>query len=711
MIFVATTACSRVPEPPPVQRWGRNTGPVVVRTQHLEDPSALEFAWVEREIETLWTRAVDDNTETLTSPQLPFDRAESVGTIEIAATVGEGPGGLDVMWSDTPHPEKQELLTARRFFPYGGGEGPRMFRLTGAQITDVYFAAEERGLRHLFLRYSPGSLKIRSVRISPRSAHPSEFEPVALGGEIRDAVAVDLPATLEASTLTGEGSSIRFGLAARVATSVEVSITATERDQPDSLGRTIVQQAELGRGWSMIELPVAPLGRANLRIELKGEPSTQVYCSRPIVLRTRTDRPPNVVLYVVDALRAADLSCYGSQWETSPFLDQLASRGVLFENCAANCSWTKPSVTSLLTSLSPQVHGLGSRSHGDALPSTVVTLQRSLGEAGYLTGSFSANPLASNLSNLHIGFDVAMTPNSFVRREPSGKVGSEELTDALIEWMTDQRERPFFAYVHSMDPHTPLTEWDAPAHIGSGESRPRDFYLREIFHNDLQIQRIYRWLEEHDLDRTTLFIVTADHGESFEEHGTSGHGTSTYQEEIHVPLIVVHPDRLRPRRDTRSVQLVDVMPTILEHCALDFEIEGGRGVGLFGPGRGGTDRPVFSTRFAYPLDRVLWEDPYRETYAVREGRWKLVVRGTPPEETTELELFDLDRDPREQHDLSTEEAATASRLLAELTQYLTDEAGSRERFTARHLRAIDKTSMALSTREKTDLEALGYVVE
>ena len=711
MVLVTTAACSRVAEPPPVQRWGKIAAPVVVRSHQPDEATPLEFAWGEQEIETLWTRVVDDETITLTSPPLPFDQAESIGAIEITAIVGERPGGLDVMWSDTAHPEKQELATARRFFPYGGGAGPRVFRLTGAQITDVFFAAEEKSLRHLFLRFSPGSLKLRSVRILPRRSGPSEFVPVAIGGEIRDAVVLDLPATLDTTALVGEGSSIRFGLAAQASTSVEIAITTNAVGRSTSSDSMSIRQVTLGRDWSMFEIPVAHLGQADLRIELKGESSTPVYCSRPVVLRPRTDRPSNVVLYVMDALRATDLGCYGSKWATSPFLDRLASRGVLFENCTANCSWTKPSVASLLTSLSPQVHGLGSRSHGDALQSTVATLQGTLAEAGYVTGSFSANPLASNLSNLHIGFDIAMTPNAFARRDPSGKVGSEELTRAAIEWMTDHQERPFFAYVHSMDPHIPLTEWDTPVHLANSRSRDRDFYLREIFHNDLEIKRIYQWLEEHDLARTTLFIVTADHGESFEDHGSSGHGTSTYQEEVHVPLIVVHPDRLRPLRDTRSVQLVDVMPTILKHCGLDHEIEWSRGVDLFDSGRGGTGHPVFSTRFAYPLDRVLWDDRYRETYAVREGRWKLVVRGTPPEEATELELYDLERDPLEKHDLSTDEAATASRLLAELTLYLTEEAGSRERFTARHLRAIDETSTGLSSREKDDLEALGYVVE
>jgi Sulfatase len=469
IIFFTTFACSKTPEPPSLQRWGRNTGPVVVRSNQPDEVSGPELEWAEHEIERVWTRVDDGETATLTSPPLPFARAESIRTIEISTTVGGRPGGLDVMWSDTTQPDKKELLTARRFFPYGG-EGQRVFQLTGAQITDVSFASEKRVLRHPFLRFSPDSLTIRSVRILPRKSHSSEFQPIALNGTIREAVTLQLPAALETEAIVGGESSIRLELAALGPTTVEVSITAAAADRRNPNDATTVTRVELDREWSSLEVPATSHGRVKLSVELKGEGSTQVFCTRPMIIRLQTHRPPNVVLYVMDALRAPDLSCYGSQWKASPFLDQLASRGVLFEDCIANCSWTKPSVASLLTSLSPQIHGLGSRSHGDALPSTVATLQSIMSDAGYVTASFSANRLASNLSNLHIGYDVAMTPSAFVRREPSGKVGSEELSDALLDWMTDQREHPFFAYVHSMDPHAPLTNWETPTDIGDGET-------------------------------------------------------------------------------------------------------------------------------------------------------------------------------------------------------------------------------------------------
>jgi arylsulfatase A-like enzyme len=153
------------------------------------------------------------------------------------------------------------------------------------------------------------------------------------------------------------------------------------------------------------------------------------------------------------------------------------------------------------------------------------------------------------------------------------------------------------------------------------------------------------------------------------------------------------------------------MPTILKHCGLDHEIEGSRGIDLLDPDQQGSDRQVISTRFSYPLDRVMWETPYRETYAVKQGRWKLVVRGTPPDETTEVELYDIDQDPLEANDLSTDEAEIAERLLTELTRYLTGESSSRERFIARHLEGNPENVLALSTREKDELEALGYLVD
>ncbi len=647
----------------------------------------------------------------MVSPTLSFARAETIGRIEIEAKVLTNPGGLEVMWSDRITPEKQELMTARRYFPFGAIGSKVFFRLSGAQIAEVLFAHEEKPVRHLFLRFPVSSLEIRAIRIVPQSVTSIEFESVAVSGEIREGVVLRTPATLEVAADIGEGSHLRFALASQRPASVEAIVTGTKSNRSVEVGQKISQRLDLEQKWSELQIPLDSFdGDVDLQIKLVSADSTPVFCSRPIIVLPSQNRPPNVVLYVVDALRASDLGCYGSQLDTSPFLDDLAVRGTLFENCVANCSWTKPSVASLLTSLSPQTHGLGSQSHGDALPTTVDTIQRILGQYGYLTGSFSANPLASNLSNLHHGFDVALTPNAFARREPSGKVGSEELSDAAIEWMENHAENPFFLYIHSMDPHTPLTEWEEPVHLGQSGSHRRDYYAREIFHNDQEIGRIYRWLEDHELDRQTLFVVTADHGEAFEEHGTSGHGTSTYQEEVHVPLIMVHPDRLPPRRVPHPVQLVDLMPTILAHCGVKVGIEGSRGVDILHSPPTPDDRAVFSTRFAYPLDERLWDEKYVETYGVRKDKWKLVVRGRPPDDILEIELYDLNRDPLETNDVSAGEPAWVECLLAELVQYLRAEDRAREVYAVRHLSGPADASVALSTQEQIELEALGYVV-
>ena len=132
-----------------------------------------------------------------------------------------------------------------------------------------------------------------------------------------------------------------------------------------------------------------------------------------MILQSQSTGRPNIVLYVVDALRPDRLGAYGYTKGTSPFLDRLAEQGIVFQNCYAAASWTKPAIASLFTSLYPQTYGVGRHSYLDVLPDSVPTLQDELRSHGYLTAQFSANPLSGTLSNLDQGFDYTFGPNAF----------------------------------------------------------------------------------------------------------------------------------------------------------------------------------------------------------------------------------------------------------------------------------------------------------
>lgn len=333
------------------------------------------------------------------------------------------------------------------------------------------------------------------------------------------------------------------------------------------------------------------------------------------------DRRPNVLLVVLDAVRADHVSCYGYARPTTPFLDALAAGGVLFTRAIAQSSWTKPAVASLLTARLPTMHGATS---GRArIPDVETLLAELLRAQGYRTALFSANPWVSPGYGFAQGTDdVYLAPsmrgwsatlvmmalrraNRLVdpqvrfterlrRRLRRGATTTERDDDVVahaLEWL-DAEQEPFFLYVHLVSPHAPYDPPppfarafdDDPAGPVVTEPPPkppgllrrapalppaarRDLVARydgSIAYADTLVRRLVERLRARGVADDTIVVVTADHGEELYDHGSWGHGQSLYQELIHVPLIVAYPARLRRGvRIDRLVMSVDVMPTIL----------------------------------------------------------------------------------------------------------------------------------------------------
>jgi arylsulfatase A-like enzyme len=400
-------------------------------------------------------------------------------------------------------------------------------------------------------------------------------------------------------------------------------------------------------------------------------------------------------LYVLDALRADRLGDFGNPRRPTPFLDELASTGVAYRECYSQASWTKPAVASLLTSLYPQTHGVGATSSMDVLPDGVLTLQGALRTAGYTTAQFSANAFAATLSDLEHGFDYAFGPDAFPPRAdggPPGKVRSDEINARLLPWLTAHAHEPFFVYVHSVDTHPPWPE--TPGRT------PLDRYDAALEFNDRELRRLYQRLRELGLERDTLFVVTADHGEALGEHGQAGHGLSVHQEEIRVPLILSQRGRLMPRIVERPVQAIDVMPTILAHCAPATDRRGLQGTDLLAADASRA-RPAFSMRFVYPGDLAQpAASASGESYAVIDGTWKWIASGA------EGALFDLSRDPFERNDLRAAQPERAERLGRLLEAFLASQAEARARFLAEHAGGSAPSPAAREALER--LRSLGY---
>lgn len=327
-----------------------------------------------------------------------------------------------------------------------------------------------------------------------------------------------------------------------------------------------------------------------------------------IALRARR---PNIVLIVLDTVRADHLSCYGYRRLTTPNIDSFARRGVQFENVIAASSWTLPSIASIFTGLLPHQHGAN---WGHALDAGPLTLAAILRSNGYETAGFNANPfyglggwrlsegfdvydddsysLRHNLAVTFLGQSALRSAyNRLIRYNQFDHRDAADLNRDIMRWSRARdTEDPFFLFVNYMDAHRPYlppAPWDhrfgriphrllaritAPLKAGR-PARPYtsaqrqemiDGYDNSLAYLDDQVERLVRFLEAQPGGDDTEFIVTSDHGEGFGEHGTYDHGWNLYSEVLRVPLVVWGPGVPAGVRVTDLVAARRLFPTILD---------------------------------------------------------------------------------------------------------------------------------------------------
>ena len=310
-------------------------------------------------------------------------------------------------------------------------------------------------------------------------------------------------------------------------------------------------------------------------------------CGRPV--------QPDILLVVVDTLRADRLGAYGFPAATSPALDALAAEGVVFERAIAASTKTAPSISSLLTSRWVGRHSVGALNGVTRLDGE-ETLALRLRAAGYATGAFVGNTVLQRRIGLDAGFDVyddelpVAEPNrpDFFER-PSGPT-----TERALAWLAAQGDRPVFLWLHAQDPHGPYTPPapfdrafpellrpdEAPLPLltddsGRGgipayqrvaeERRPSEYtrrYAGEVAAFDASLGRLVAAFAKRG--RPRVIAVSADHGESFGEGGVwFVHGHASTPELARIPLVLVAPGIDSGRRN-ELVHHVDVMPTLLE---------------------------------------------------------------------------------------------------------------------------------------------------
>ena len=401
---------------------------------------------------------------------------------------------------------------------------------------------------------------------------------------------------------------------------------------------------------------------------------------------------PNVILVMVDTLRADHLSCYGGAYTPTPNLCRVAADGGTIYNGFSHASWTKPATASLLASLVPSSHQTMAKAA--ALPSEIDTVAEAFQKSGYETGAFVSNTNLTEAFGFAQGFGEYhyLGPDYlFGAVESSSKLvlyqifrrayfafvpglrfgnfyqDSEVVNGRAFDFLDRHAQARFFLFLHYMDPHDPYFEHPyngrgidraTNQHPPASEAqRMHELYVGEIAYLDANFGKLLAKLEALGLYDETVIALVADHGEEFQEHGGYWHGLTLYDEQIHVPLLVKwrkSEPAAPPDARGEPARLIDVAPTLLRRAGA-----------VVPPAMQGIDLATLPASRA-AADRVVFSEENHEgnvLRAVRTKRWKWIeANAGNPRGLAERELFEVEVDPGERSNVATREPGTASEL-------------------------------------------------
>jgi len=279
----------------------------------------------------------------------------------------------------------------------------------------------------------------------------------------------------------------------------------------------------------------------------------------PSVYSQRKEEPKqNFLLITIDTLRADRLSCYGSRYPKTPNIDSLAERGVLFSRAFANTSTTLPSHANILLGTTPNHHGVHENLNF-VVREELLTLAEHLKNNGYSTAAFVGAYALDSRFGLSQGFDVYDDKYSRIHSVNLASLErkAEAVIEASLEWLQG-RVSPWFLWVHCWDPHSP---YDPPEPF---KTQYKDnLYEGEVAYVDLILGKLFDYMKEKNLFRSTLVIFTGDHGESLGQHGEETHGFFAYNSSIWIPLIISSPETASRSVDD-YVSHIDIFPTVCD---------------------------------------------------------------------------------------------------------------------------------------------------
>ncbi len=561
---------------------------------------------------------------------------------------------------------------------------------------------------------------IKSIELIPRRIEFREAAGQRFIGkreEYRNAIFTHAPSSIAYQIDVPAEAQLHFGAGiatGETAVSFEVAVN----------GRAVwAQTLRDPENWEDAGVNLVPYAGQRVKLELRTDagkaPAVGLWANPLIVAGgSAGGSRPNVLIYMIDTLRADHTSLYGYGRDTTPFLRKLGAQGLVFEDCQVQATWTKPSVASMMTSLFSFAHGI--RRDDDTIPPGSATLAAQLRAAGYFTASLIANPLVGRLSGLQRGFDYLSEWQAVgrqIRLAEDRATDSAALNRLAFSWLDRHREEPFFLYIHATDPHAPYEsppafdgKFAVPAETprfdrdferlkkmalergGFGVDRalclkagidPDQFIRRaadryddKILNNDTNLARLAEKLKQLGILENTLIVVVSDHGEEFWEHGWTGHGQSLYPELTHGVLLFWNPKLIpTPRRIAEPVQLIDLMPTILDLLRLPTpNVVEGLSLAPFAVGQTVARRtPVMTSRYAHPYSQQNESLPenHIDSVAMLDASWKLIYREKGKDAgLRRVELYDRRRDPRESNDIAASNPVQVEKMMSRIEQWL-----------------------------------------
>ena len=369
---------------------------------------------------------------------------------------------------------------------------------------------------------------------------------------------------------------------------------------------------------------------------------------------------PDVVVVLIDTLRADRLPFYGYPVDTAPFLSELAEDSVVFEKAWSTTSWTAPATASLFTGVYPNQHGVRTgvwvhqqfdlAEHGmrlDRIPASIDSLPAVMKSLGYRTFGITDNRNISDAQGFKRGFD---------RFANFDYEGGPTINQTLASWVEEiQGSDPSFVYLHYMDPHEPYNQrdpWFTDPQSEDEIAQAHARYLSEIGYVDQHVREAFEML---GVDDDTVVIVLSDHGEEFGEHGGMSHRFKLYNELTLVPLMIRHPGVSPVRkRVARSVSIIDVLPTLRDILGAP-PAEQDEGIPLT---RYYLDEEQPAPRHLFAMRTWTRPDKKRLKHAVMFRDSKFIH--TMP--ANAAEFYDLGSDPWEQTNLVQERHGQATSL-------------------------------------------------